>query len=76
MAAGAKGSVKLITFNYTPTNGARCAGDRFIGGQHFCLGVKLYVNLQTRLDVMQKEEFNRKQMHVEKNNQCFHNLHL
>lgn len=31
---------------------------------------------QTRLHVMQKEEFNRKQMHMDENNQCFHDLHL
>lgn len=30
---------------------------------------------QARLHIMQKEEFNSKQMHVDKN-QCFHNLHL
>lgn len=31
-----------------PTNGARCAGDGFIGGQHFCLGVKHRVNLSDK----------------------------
>lgn len=44
-AAGAKGSVKLITFYNTPTDGARCAVDGFVGGQHFYLGAKHRVKL-------------------------------
>lgn len=44
-AAGAGGSVKLITFCNMPTDGARCALDGFVRGQHFCLGVKHCVNL-------------------------------
>ena len=75
-AAGAKQSVKLITFYNMPTDGARCAVDGFVRGRHFCLEVKHSLIWQARLHIMQKEGLNGKQMHMDKNNQCFHNLHL